>query len=53
MAEVTRWELSRTAASGRPTMMTPGFSAPCVFTSTSTSKASTPRNAAEYNLVII
>jgi hypothetical protein len=53
IAEVTRCELSRTAASGRPTMITAGVSAPRALTSTSTSSASTPRNAAEYSLVII
>jgi hypothetical protein len=47
MAEVTRCELSRTAASGKPTMITLGVSAPLTFTSTSTSNASTPRKAAE------
>jgi hypothetical protein len=34
-------------------MMTLGVSAPRAFTSTSTSSASTPRNAAEYSFVII
>ena len=53
MADITRCDDSRTAASGRPTMMTIGLSAPRALTSTSTSWASTPRNAAENKRVIM
>ena len=51
--DVTRWIDSLTAASGSPTTKTCGFSEPQALTSTSTSRASTPRNAAEYIRVII
>lgn len=37
----------------KPIVMTTGLSAPRALTSTSTSRASTPRKAAENNLVII
>ena len=53
IAEITRCEDSRTAASGRPTIITSGLSAPRALTSTSTSWASTPRSAAENRRVIM
>jgi len=53
IAEITRCDDSLTAASGSPTMIIIGLSAPRALTSTSTSWASTPRNAAENSLVIM
>jgi len=53
LAEDTRCDDSRTAASGKPTIMMMGLSAPWALTSTSTSWASTPRKAAEKSRVII
>jgi len=44
---------SRTAASGKPTITLRGFSAPRALTSTSTSRASTPRRVAENKRVIM
>lgn len=53
IADSTRCDDSRTAASGRPTISVSGLSDSRALTSTSTSRASTPRRAAEYKRVIM